>query len=386
MISAPISSIDGSSNFGAFGKTPIKIAFLSAGLGNIYRGFEISASTWYEQMKSEAGVFPELFSGAKVHNGLVVWNLPRNGKIAKLLRSFGFINDGCRLEQLTFSIGFLLKLIRYRPDIIWLQESTLAAMLLKYKNFFGFNYKIIFCDGAPVGYVLAKKFDYQIFLHQSALDEAINLGANPSNCRLIPHICQKPMVNATRSHIRKALEIGEQQFVVICVAAWNTYHKRIDYLLQEVSVLDGDDVLLLLCGQAEAETPYLKQLAAELKVNVRWHTFTQTELSSAYLAADVFVLPSLNEGLGAVLIEAGLHGLPIICHPHTSAKYVLGTEYPGLTDLSKPGALHRKISAYQRRYGLNIDGICTKMIIENKFDRERLSTEFSRFVRQVCSA
>ena len=370
----------------------LKIAFLSAGLGNIFRGFEISTSTWYNHIKLQKQISAKLFSGGKFPGASRIWNLPRNGKVAQILRITGVIHDGCRLEQLTYSFGFLLQLLVYKPDIIWLQEATLAKMLLKFRKAFKLKYRLMFCDGAPVGHDFAKQFDYQIYLHQFALQEALVAGTAAERCAVIPHICKEPDYAYTKSEARNALGVHERQFVLLCVAAWNIHHKRINYLLEEMA--NGlNDVLLLLCGQPENETPYLKRLAAELHINVRWHTFNQDDLGKAYRAADLFVLPSLNEGLGAVLVEAGLHGLPIICHPHKAAQFILGNEYSGFVDLSVKGNLYKKIkdctvvnginieSAQMNR--LSIEGERTRRIVVEKFASKKLIQDFIDFLNKT---
>lgn len=374
------------------GERKLKIAFLSAGLGNISRGFEISTGTWYKHVKLQNQISAKLFSGGKFPGASRIWNLSRNGKIANILRITGVIHDGCRLEQLTYSFGFLLQLLVYKPDIIWLQEATLAKMLLRFRKVFKLKYRLMFCDGAPVGHDFAKQFDYQIYLHQFALQEAIVAGIAAEKCAVIPHICKEPDYAYTKSEARSALGVHEHQFVLLCVAAWNIHHKRIDYLIEEIAS-GSNHVLLLLCGQPENETPYLKRLAAELNLNVRWQTFSQDDLGKAYLAADLFVLPSLNEGLGAVLVEAGLHGLPIICHPHKAAQFILGSEYSGFVDLSVKGNLHKKIEECTALHGikigsaqidrLSIEGERTRKIVVEKFASKKLIQDFIDFVNKT---
>lgn len=322
---------------------PIKIAFLSAGLGNISRGFEISCRTWFDEVKNITDLDARLFSGGKITSATRVWNWSRNGAVASFLRYSGLINDGCRLEQITFSFGFLLRLFFYSPHVIWLQEASLANMLLKFRKLFGFKYELVFCDGAPVGHGFAKRFDYLVFLHQYAMDDAINDGIDPKKCCVIPHLSLSADSRVGKSEARAKLNIADDKFVIICVAAWNKHHKRIDYLLKEIASINSKNVTLLLCGQPENDSDLLKKHATQLGIDIQWHTLSQAELTEAYIASDLFVLPSLNEALGAVLIEAGAHGLPVICHPHQAGKFIFGKDYAGLTDLSQEGNLAKKI-------------------------------------------
>ncbi|HEX8329432.1 MAG TPA: glycosyltransferase family 4 protein [Hymenobacter sp.] len=360
-----------------------KLAFISAGLGNISRGFEISAATWVEELKQLPQFDVRLFSGAKYQDATPVWNLPRNGNVAKLLRKINFIKDGCRLERITYGLGFLSHVLTYRPDVIWLQEGTIGDILLSFRKVFGLSYKLVFCDGAPIGYHLAKQFDYLIFLHDYAREEALLAGADLEKCIVIPHLSLFPTTEIDKTTAKASLGLNPQKLVIICVAAWNKHHKRVDYLLRETAKL-GPDVTLLLCGQEEKESDELKAEAAQLGLDVQWRTLNQKELSVAYRAADFFVLPSLHEGLGVVLIEAGAHSLPIISHPHQGARYILGENYFGLADLSEEGNFARQAQALLQRGPLPEQGAETFEIIDSKFNKKILIERFVKFIDMIC--
>ncbi len=46
----------------------------------------------------------------------------------------------------------------------------------------------------------------------------------------------------------------------MCVSAWNAYHKRIDYIIEEIASINSTDIQLMLCGHPDAETAVLKEL------------------------------------------------------------------------------------------------------------------------------
>jgi 1,2-diacylglycerol 3-alpha-glucosyltransferase len=361
----------------------MKIALLSAGLGRISRGFEISSASWYNELKVIDGLHPRLFSGGKIKGGTQIFNCPRNGHLSGILRTLGLVQDGCRLEQITFAFGLLPRLIFYHPDIIWVQEATLADLLLKFKRVLKFKYKIVFCDGAPVGYEFARRFDNLIFLNSFAMADAVKRGLKKEKGCVIPHICLQADQTVDRASARKLLNLSPDKFVIICVAAWNKHHKRIDYLINELAHINSDEVIVILCGQTEHETAELKEAASRIRVEVQWHTFNQNEMSVAYVASDLFVLPSLNEALGAVLIEAGLHGLPIICHQHEAARFIFGDKYEGLADLSKTGNLLKKITEFRLNRRSSALDTETRNLIYSRFKTEKLVGDFIEFVNKV---
>ncbi|ABG58170.1 a-glycosyltransferase-related protein, glycosyltransferase family 4 protein [Cytophaga hutchinsonii ATCC 33406] len=363
----------------------IKVALLSAGLGNVSRGFETSAATWFEYLHGANLIDCRLFAGGQYKNAVRIPNISRNSTLANILKRLQLIKDGCRLEQLTFSLSFLIYMIGFKPDILWVQEATLAQMALKFKKIFRFSYKIVFCDGAPVGHQFAKQFDHIVFLEKFAAQKALNDGVPTEKISVIPYICLTPKTFIEKKDARALFGLPENDFVIICVAAWNTHHKRIDYLLNEIALLGQDDVTLLLCGQPEAETVMLKDLAKQLGIKTKWVTLPPSELTKAYFAADIFVLPSLKEGLGAVLIEAGFHKLPVLCHPYDSALYIFGEEYDGLTDLSIKGNLAKKIEAF-RKTDLTIKGNEVAVHINNTFNPDMLTQKFISMAEQVYNS
>jgi glycosyltransferase involved in cell wall biosynthesis len=173
---------------------------------------------------------------------------------------------------------------------------------------------------------------------------------------------------------------------VICVAAWNSYHKRLDYLIEEVASLNDPSVKLFLCGDRETETAALEQLGAErLGSRIQWHTLADQQVRDAMYMADVFVLPSLREGLGAVLIEAAMAGLPVLSHPHAGSKFIL-EDPEWMADISQRGAL----TLWLRQLKANpppesrLKDLQTRVI--NRFNDRFLAKHFSDMVAKIALA
>ena len=81
---------------------------------------------------------------------------------------------------------------------------------------------------------------------------------------------------------------------------------------------------LVLCGEVEPELAQIcaRELALP-SVNARGHV---RDIDSAYRHADVFVMPSLEEGGPQVTFEAAFYGLPIIASPMGSARMLDRTD------------------------------------------------------------
>ena len=316
----------------------IKLAILSAGLGHIHRGFEVAASRLFSGLHDDPVIEARLFCGGIFPDSCQCANFPRDGKVATALRRLTLIHDGCRLEQISFGVGVIGHLIVWRPDVVWIQEYSLGRILKKLRKLLGLRFQILFCDGAPAGPTASGQFDYVQHLHPASFDEAIRYGLPRDRMFVMPHWITKfqgPSQKSVRE-LQQQLGIDEDDFVVVSVAAWNRHHKRIDYLIKEVGAIQSDRVKLVLCGQEESDTPMLKALGQKhLPGRIHWITLPAQEVAALLELADAFVLASLNEGLGAALIESAVMGTPTIAHNHSAAHFIL--EDKGvILDLAQP--------------------------------------------------
>jgi glycosyltransferase involved in cell wall biosynthesis len=103
--------------------------------------------------------------------------------------------------------------------------------------------------------------------------------------------------------------------------------KGIKYLLEALDMLDSQQVELTVCGWAEDGLELFR--AYEGRVTVR-PSVSAAELEQAYASADLFILPSVAEGFGQVLLEAMAAGLPIAATTRTAAPDLIRHGVEGL--------------------------------------------------------
>ncbi len=94
--------------------------------------------------------------------------------------------------------------------------------------------------------------------------------------------------------------------------------KGIEYLLEAVALL-GDNVVLNIVGATDHDPNYYRKLTEiiqkrNIKEKVFFHGYVddKNKLKQFHERADIFVLPSIIEGFGIVLLEAMSAGLPIV--------------------------------------------------------------------------
>lgn len=117
-----------------------------------------------------------------------------------------------------------------------------------------------------------------------------------------------------RARARSALGIEPNDEVVVNVGR-QEFQKGQRYLLEALPALltERPELIVLVVGRDGSATDELLKLHDELNLGsrVRFIGF-RSDVPDILAAADVFVFPSLYEGLGGALIEAMALGLPIV--------------------------------------------------------------------------
>ncbi|BBF44271.1 glycosyltransferase [Lachnospiraceae bacterium KM106-2] len=109
------------------------------------------------------------------------------------------------------------------------------------------------------------------------------------------------------------LGIQTDDFVIISVGELSK-RKNQRAVIESMSYLkDHKDIKYIVCGSGAMETEYRK-LAAELGVEnqVRFAGY-RTDVKDLLSLSDIFIFPSLQEGLPVALMEGMCAGLPVIC-------------------------------------------------------------------------
>jgi len=329
-------------------KNSMNVFIVCTGLGHINRGYESFTRECFDALKDTTDFKLYLIKGGgkSTGNEIVLPNLPRRKKAAQFLTKF-FPTDAYTIEQITFCLSMLPLILIKQPAVIYYSDFTLGTYLWHLRKHLKFKYKLLFSNGAPNGPPF-KTEDHVQQLLPVYMEQAILHGAPASMQTLLPYgfninIDERLDNINNKGLVRNSFGFSSDQKIILSVGAVNKHHKRMDYLIEEVAKL-GKEYYLIILGQFEAETSQLIKLATD-KIPGRF-TITNVaydKVKDYYIAADYFVLASLNEGFGRVLIEAISYGLPCIVHDYINAKQVL-QEYGTYINMKKKGELIQHFS------------------------------------------
>ena len=232
-------------------------------------------------------------------------------------------------------LELLALMSRYKPDIIHTHTSKAGALgrcaAAAYRLFAGKKVRVVhtphghvfygyFSRARTRFYIMVERLcsrisDRLVALSESEKRESVERGVGRAEQWTVIHsgvdLPQNLPTAQTRGLLRSELGIAPD-CVVAGYAGRLTAIKGLDTFLRAAALLKDEEKLrFLLVGEGE-ERARLEQLASELGLSGKVHFAGFRENVFDWLSAmDIFVHPSLNEGMGRALVEAQAAGLPI---------------------------------------------------------------------------
>jgi 1,2-diacylglycerol 3-alpha-glucosyltransferase len=366
-------------------KNKRNVFLVCSGAGRINRGYESFAIECFAALKdnSEFTLYFIKGGGKGKLKEIVLPNLHRKSKLAirlgKLLNQEPYL-----VEQFTFCISLLPLILLKKPVVIYYSDFILGTYLWHLRRIFKFRYRLLFSNGAP-NLPPYKTEDHVQQLLQIYLDEAVRRGESPLKQTLLPYgfninIAERIVNLEKKKSIRERFNIPCSSTIILSVGAVNKCQKRMDYVIEEFATLPEDHFLVIL-GQYDAETPEVIALA-ERKIPGRFHIANVTfeEVKNFYIAADYFILASLQEGFGRVLIEALSHGLHCIVNDNINARQVL-KEYGKYIDMTKKGSLVRLFE--ENNFAYNKEELISEVYNLSSWDK--LKDKYLEMISKVAN-
>lgn len=115
-----------------------------------------------------------------------------------------------------------------------------------------------------------------------------------------------------RNNYRRRLGYSDDDFVILSVGELNK-NKNHEVVLKALSKLDNPNIKYMIAGQGELEE-YLLNIAMELKIDNNFQLLGfRNDIPELLNSSDLFILPSIREGLNVSLMEAMSADLAISC-------------------------------------------------------------------------
>jgi glycosyltransferase involved in cell wall biosynthesis len=332
-----------------------RIAIACSGLGHIQRGIESWAAD-LAQCLDRAGANVTLFAGAPISGAATVPTLRRTEKTAIALSSGLRHLGGWRygmgapydVEQTSFALS-LWRRIRVGFDILHVQDPMIATWLERAHRAGISRPKVIYANGTGENASVMRRFAFLQLLTQSAADAWRPHKPDGQAVFMIPNfIDTKRFQPGNQAAARARFGLSPNRTIILCCAAISRFHKRVDVLLRAFADVcrdnDTDAMLVVAGGRVPETASVIAEGTALLGENVRFlPDLPRDSMPELYRTADGFVLASLQEMFGIVLLEALATGLPVLCNDTPDFRAIVG---PGglYADLGDQGGFSRGLT------------------------------------------
>lgn len=185
-------------------------------------------------------------------------------------------------------------------------------------------------------------YDYVLAPSAIVRESFIQQGVSESKIKVIPYAA-----NVKRFHPLNRHDQSKDRFDILCVGQINLRKGQL-YLLEAVKQLNDKRLHVTLIGQIDPHIEFLLEPYRHLFTHIP--RVDNTQLNTYYNSADLFVLPSLEEGLAVVLCEALATGLPIVATLESGAAEIIehnrsGKIIPAASATQLANAIDEMVSA-----------------------------------------
>jgi len=317
---------------------------------------------------------PKWLGGVEIATKNIAKNLAKTGNDIHVITSFdkgmqkqsqedGFFIHRIYYPKIKFFgvIFFWLKCLfllkKINPDVVHSQTIQMGLPCFLAKKLFGIPY-IVYCHGSDVycnwkfkkviSKLVLENAEAAVVVTDSMKNKIKEFGFNIKNIFTIPNGVElSEFENLSKTDVRKKLKIDDSENIILFVGTLKTV-KGIKYLIEAVKIVKekGLKIKLLLVGDGE-EKEELKKISEKLnlKENIIFvGRIDNKEIPEYMIASDIFVLPSLSEGLPVVILEAMASGIPIIATKVGGVPDIVKDKENGfLVDSKSPTQIAEKI-------------------------------------------
>jgi len=224
---------------------------------------------------------------------------------------------------------------------------------------------------------LSAHFATKIFAVSEAVKDDANkrYGIPPEKIEVISNGIDLRVFTGKKNDI---LSPNESKKIIIGGLGRLTEQKGFNVLIEAVSKTNSQDYLVQIAGSGELEKK-LNNKINELNLKKRIELIGQVDTIDFLPKIDIFVFPSLWEGLGLAILEAAAMKIPIIASDINSLKEIINNDSAWLFKVGSARELANKIDHVIKN--INSEEISAKTnkareIIMNKFDLKTMISKY----------
>ena len=221
-----------------------------------------------------------------------------------------------------------------------------------------------------IGKRILNSYDKVILLYTKALKEIEKFGVPTERVCAIPNGIDSEYfkLDLDASFLRAKFSIEPDEKVLLFVGRLATV-KRIEVLIKLTKSLikEGFKIKTVIVGDGP-QRKYYEELSRLIKKHVVFVGYVpKSQVYRYYFLADIFILPSLSEGLPSVLLEASAAGKPCVA-----------TDVNGVSDI----VVHEKTGYLVQKS--DVDGFkrYVRMLLENESVLRRFGGNAAKFVKE----
>lgn len=222
-----------------------------------------------------------------------------------------------------------------------------------------------------------------IAVSESVQKQATRLPFVGNNLRLIRLGIGEKELSSREEARAKLPEKARTPFVIGTIAELHPI-KGIPYAIEAMKELNRADVSYVIWGEGEMRQSLeesVRRLGLQNRVFLQGHMH---DAETHIRAFDCFVLPSLSEALGYVILEAGRAGLPVVATSVGGVPEIIDTMHSGiLVQPKKPSEMAAALSLLlddeNRR---RVFGAALQKTVRERFSQEKMFSETQRVYEQ----
>ncbi|MBX2847125.1 MAG: glycosyltransferase family 4 protein [Acidiferrobacterales bacterium] len=241
---------------------------------------------------------------------------------------------------------------------------------------------------------LVRSLSCLVAMSEDINDELLSYGVPESKIARIPMgVNTQLFCPASSKSEKQALRrrYGWEDLPTVVFVGSLVERKRPDLLIEAIGLLkkNGVDFQLVLAGPPSEPNYYkkMKQRVSDLNIDdqVYWIGFTQ-EIAPIYKAADIFCLPSTNEGMAAALIESMACGLAPVVTPVSGSADVVSSGENGFIVQQTAESIYKALSEYSSDLTLaEKHGQKSLAIARERFSNEVIYASYESLFRRLMA-